>query len=178
MEKYYVFSLIDCFAPTFVTFHKYYFGTAEERKKIKEKDMKPPVEAELICKKTFTSKEESYYSFLNVFDCKYYLAIAGFKADVLLVKYNNKYGIYTYAEIKNLEYDGGIVPGYRPLNGGFWGLSGQLQVNEKDENTFIVSTSLAYMEDQFDSEEEAIEYFNNISEPNFSGFFEDVFGNG
>lgn len=178
MDNYYIFTLPDCFAPAFVTFYKYYFGTAEEREKITERDMKPPIKAELLKKKTFVSAEESYYSFLNVYNCKYYLAIAGFKADVLLVKYNDTYGIYTSAEIENPEYDGGIVPGYKPLKGGFWGLSGQLQVNEKSENNFSVYTSLAYMDEQFDSEEEAIEYFNNITEPNFSGFFEDIFGDG
>lgn len=178
MENNYIYTLSDYFCPAFITAFKKCFGNAAEREKITDRDRKDPIKATILHKKSFKSSDEVFFSFYNIYGCEYSIKMTGYAADILLVEYENEYGIYTCAEIENPGYYCDITDKYVPLNRRFWGLPGQIQINSKENDNYSLSTALAYMGEQFDVKNEAIEYFNNITEPNFSGFFEDVFGDG
>ena len=186
-KKYFVYELDDYFAPDLSSGVKHYFGTDKDLLSVYlASEETEGTEVTVLKEKTIELSEELKFIFLNAYDCRYEIEFSGLVSHIYLVKFNEIYIVFAFAEIKNPRYRAEAPFGDYPddfsyLENRFWGLPGQIDKKEIGEEDFILFNHLGYVEKSFSDKNtifEAIDYFENITVPNLQGFFEDVFGDG
>ena len=183
-NQYYVFYLEDYFSPPFSTGNKPYLGTEEQLKELYlEFNAVKSITANIKKEKTLESTETTVFSFLNTWDCRYEIEISGYTAQVVIAQYKKTFIVGVWATLTMPMYRPeepfeGLPDEFRPLDGRFWGYPLQIERQTQDNGSFYLSNKLAYIEKIFKSKEKAFAYFEQMTEPDFQGFFEDVFGDG
>lgn len=183
-NQYYIFYLTDYSCPAFSSSLKPYLGTEEQLKELylNLSEVKS-VPANILKEKTLESTETTVFSFLNTWDCRYEIEMSGYTAQVVVAQYKNSFVVAVWATITLPMYRPeepfeGVPDEFRPLDGSFWGYPLQIERQTQDDGIFYLSNKLAYIEKIFKSKEKAFAYFEQMTEPGFQGFFEDVFGDG
>ena len=104
---------------------------------------------------------------INVWDCVYHIRADRCAAKLAYIKTSGRYCRCVLADFWNPTYEG------RPFNGMFWGQPAMLAYGSGH-----LYNRLMYLENQFQSEAEMLADIENPEAIDFSGFFDDVFGDG
>ena len=138
------------------------------------------------------------YTFMNVWDCPYYMSADSVVYTLYYVKMGKSYCRYVGLTFKNLAYScnefkdklkntGKFTEEYKKemlsalpdkefLNEayGYWGHPGIIYDVEKD----VVGNRLFFCDKRFKSYKDALEDYKNPKDINYDGFFFDIFGDG
>lgn len=165
----------DYAAPAFCTFSREYVGTpamlrdyVDARKKL-DPDFRV---TDVLCEVTILAVKEIcmapfQWNHMNVWDCVYHIRAGQCEVKLAYIKMPDIYCRCVLAEFWNPAYDG------RPLNGRFWGQPAMLVYEG-----VRLRNRLMYLEKCFQSETKMLADIVHPSEVDFTGFFEDVFGDG
>ena len=206
MKVYYEFCLEDYAAPSCTSGYKFYYGTKDDLKVLlnnlkKEKQISEiDVFKEFLngndnvenvagfCKVRFAkivnvllekeiTAKETFYDYINPYDCHYYLRFDEMKSKRILIKSEEGYAVAHKTILTNPKYQGVWEPTGWVAIDMLWGFPEMINI-KGDVNCYTAENLLFIMERTFKSEKEAREYFDNTTEIDFQMFFEDVFGDG
>ena len=106
------------------------------------------------------------------------MRMSGYKVEYVLIEYKSNYYVYAFATVQNAATYAYLKDIWVKLGRMIWGLPGQIQVTADEDDTTTLTTSLAYRVEEFSEEDEAVEWLNRQTEPDFQGFFDDIYGDG
>ena len=150
-------------------------------------------------KKRVDSVIENFeYTFMNVWDCPYYMVADKLEQTVFYVKIGKEYCRYISCKFTNLAYKNddmiedietdenlteeekkeriAILNKIRFIHErsiGFWGHPGVIECNGN-----ITKNNLYFIDKRFKSYQEVLKDFNNPEDIRYDGFFFDIFGDG
>ena len=219
--------LVDYGTPSFCSSYNEYLGNIENIKKVisslgNDSDKKNLLKAvedylnggkgevsvlyeapEPLLVPTYLKKRKSYavnnfeYTFMNVWDCPYYMVADTAHIEINYVKVGKKYRRYIYCIFNNLGYKnsafrekiektGKFTEDYKEelLNGmpeviyfskndNHWGHLGVLVTDEG-----LTQNRIYFCDKYFDTYKEVLEDYYNTSDVGLDGFFFDIFGDG
>ena len=167
MDKYYRIELPDYAAPSFTSFHKDYFGTANGVQDLSAVPIST-VPAVVLFQEHW-SAETYTWEHLNIWDCAYSMSCTRVECEHLWLECEGVFYRCVMARFTDLCYDGEPVTQ-------FWGYPGVLVTENK-----VCHNRLAIIEKCFKNRKEAQadhDAFCLCPDPQFSEFCNDIFGDG